>query len=520
MLELTLQASTEVKRVRAYPRQVFADCVRTGDWAAARRAGCHVVAFGERSAAVYSFEQDALAEVRVPVGPQDRVYFDVGVKRAMVVANVQLGEFTVAHLPQQGQQDAVIYATVRQCSYAGRALISCCQDPQRRQNMLVAHLGEDRQEFLITELSPPDEADDFTEPLSVVARLKHTRIIDWVDFAPSGRSVLVRDVSGAVMVYVLGQKQLVDLSPTLGNGLVVWAAPFDVIVAQEQNDMPVLVYYNPTDPEDKPQVIQVPPDGQGWALQYVDASNVRGDGKMQAPVYAVVGMQDSDRRIQLQLDQDLLLFNMLLSQREVTGAAILLTKSNCTNKNQWLRLCQIALEQHQFMVCSRCYAALGDLGLSKYSRQIANQLRSNKQQFNSDFERQTYCDAQVALLKGDLDTYDRLLVQCGKQREAIELYRDLHLHHRAEAIAPDSEKEQLYNESIEWLIQTKQSTLAAQMKAQRGDYNGALELLMSDRAYLAAFELTYKILQQSADNLPQHIVESLANSLEQSQHFL
>lgn len=39
------------------------------------------------------------------------------------------------------------------------------------------------------------------------------------------------------------------------------------------------------------------------------------------------------------LDQDLLLFNMLLATREVTGAAILLTKSQTSNKNQWLRLC-------------------------------------------------------------------------------------------------------------------------------------------------------------------------------------
>lgn len=62
------------------------------------------------------------------------------------------------------------------------------------------------------------------------------------------------------------------------------------------------------------------------------------------------------------------------------------------------------------MVCSRCYAALGDLGLSKYSRQIALRLKSVKQEFESDFIKQTYCDAQVALLKGDLDNYDRLLV--------------------------------------------------------------------------------------------------------------
>lgn len=54
--------------------------------------------------------------------------------------------------------------------------------------------------------------------------------------------------------------------------MVLWAAPFDVIVAQEAPDMPVLVYYNPTDHEDKAQIIQVPQDGQGWSLSHIDSS--------------------------------------------------------------------------------------------------------------------------------------------------------------------------------------------------------------------------------------------------------
>lgn len=69
--------------------------------------------------------------------------------------------------------------------------------------MVVAHLGEDRQEFVISELSPPEDADDFTEPMSVLARVKHTRIIDWIDISPTGKYVLIRDVSGAIMIFVI-----------------------------------------------------------------------------------------------------------------------------------------------------------------------------------------------------------------------------------------------------------------------------------------------------------------------------
>lgn len=207
ILELTLVGSSEVKRIRAYPKALFAECVRAGDWAPARSGGCYVVAYGEKSLCVYSFEADVLAELQLPLGqPNDRLYFDVGVKRVVVAANAQLGEFTVARLPAQSGQPATVFATVRQCCYASRALISCCPQAGQRGAMLAAHLGEDRQEFLITELSPPDDADDFTEPITVVARVKHSRIIDWVDISPSGRCVLIRDVSGAIMIYAIDSK--------------------------------------------------------------------------------------------------------------------------------------------------------------------------------------------------------------------------------------------------------------------------------------------------------------------------
>jgi len=86
----------------------------------------------------------------------------------------------------------------------------------------------------------------------VVCRMKHNRIIDWIDMAPSGKYVLIRDVSGAIMVFIIATQQLIDISPTLGNGVVMWATPFDVLIAQEGADSPVTVYYNPGDVEDKP----------------------------------------------------------------------------------------------------------------------------------------------------------------------------------------------------------------------------------------------------------------------------
>lgn len=50
-------------------------------------------------------------------------------------------------------------------------------------------------------MSPPDEADDFTEPIATLGRFKHTRIIDWIDISPTGKYVLIRDVSGAILIY-------------------------------------------------------------------------------------------------------------------------------------------------------------------------------------------------------------------------------------------------------------------------------------------------------------------------------
>ena len=102
--------------------------------------------------------------------------------------------------------------------------------------------------------------------MSVVTKIKHTRIIDWIDVSPTGKFVLVRDVSGALMIYSMEANAMMDLSPTLGNGCVIWASPFDVLVCQEAPDMPILVYYNPGDKDDKPSILNVPTDSQGWTL--------------------------------------------------------------------------------------------------------------------------------------------------------------------------------------------------------------------------------------------------------------
>lgn len=104
--------------------------------------------------------------------------------------------------------------------------------------------------------------------------------------------------------------------------------------------------------------------------------------------------------------------------------------------------------------------------------------------------------------------------------EAVQVYRELHLHQRAEVICSDAEREAIHQESIDWLISTKQSTLAAQLKAQRGDYRGALELLMNDRAYLSAFELVNKVQTIDANALSEHAIEALAGNLETANHFV
>lgn len=234
----------------------------------------YVIAQGEKSICVYSFDTDQMCEINLQMGQNDRLYFDVGVKRILVHANVQLGEFTVVYLPQNAQQKAITFATIRNCSYAVESLISCSPQLETKKVVVVCHLGEDRSEFVVTELSPPDEADDFTEPLSVICRMKHNRIIDWIDMAPSGKYAIIRDVSGAIMVFVIATQQLIDISPTLGNGVVMWATPFDVIIAQEAADSSVIVYYNPGDVEDKPQLINVPGDNQGWTLTSLDNSQV------------------------------------------------------------------------------------------------------------------------------------------------------------------------------------------------------------------------------------------------------
>ena len=98
-----------MKTLKAYPKQLYQDAVRSGQY----KVPCYLAGFGDRSIAIYSFEADQFYEIDIEMGTSDRLYFDVGVKRIMVVANMQLGEFTVVYLPSNVIQKPIIFATIR-----------------------------------------------------------------------------------------------------------------------------------------------------------------------------------------------------------------------------------------------------------------------------------------------------------------------------------------------------------------------------------------------------------------------
>lgn len=72
----------------------------------------------------------------------------------------------------------------------------------------------------------------------------------------SGNAVLLRDISGGVSILNITDYSITQLSTSVGNGVVQWADPFDVIVGQESPDAPLYVWYNPTDIEDAPEILQ------------------------------------------------------------------------------------------------------------------------------------------------------------------------------------------------------------------------------------------------------------------------
>lgn len=121
MLELTCAQSSEIQRIRSNSKAVFTQCQKSGQWA----KNLYVYAIGDRSICVYSFDTDIAVEIPIQLQQNDKLFFDVGVKHVIVQANMQMGEFTVIKLPQNAQQQLIVYSTIRQCSYASASLISC-----------------------------------------------------------------------------------------------------------------------------------------------------------------------------------------------------------------------------------------------------------------------------------------------------------------------------------------------------------------------------------------------------------
>lgn len=109
ILELTCSQSSEIQRIRSNSKAVFTQCQKSGHWA----KNLYVYAIGDRSICVYSFDTDIAVEIPIQLQQNDKLFFDVGVKHVIVQANMQMGEFTVVKLPQNSQQQLIVYSTIR-----------------------------------------------------------------------------------------------------------------------------------------------------------------------------------------------------------------------------------------------------------------------------------------------------------------------------------------------------------------------------------------------------------------------
>lgn len=271
-------------------------------------------------------------------------------------------------------------------------------------------------------------------------------------------------------------------------------------------------------------------DNESWSFSYVK-SNPNNFSKITAGHVKNISVQaimttPSGRQTSVSLDTNLLLFNLLLDKHDILGACQLLSalqdnNARVTNRNLWQKLCSVALDSFNFIVASRCYAALGDLPLSITAREIHERVQNAKDgEAGMTHDRMNlYCQAQIALLNSDLDKYDGLMMSCGRIDEVLTLYKELNLYSRAEKICPESMINTLRTEAIQWLINSGQMTTAGMLLAQRGDVRGALDLLIQDRSYLSAFELAKRAMTSSADPSLAPIIELLIGKLEDSHHY-
>ena len=393
--------------------------------------------------------------------------------------------------------------------YAAARLISCrVQTARNAQEQPVRRLAYLLDNCTVRVLTMADRAGAGRGRGGAVARgpiddttVSHPVKIDWLELNQRGTRLLFRDKHRGLYLADLerGTKQTL----LQHCSYVQWVPGSDVCVAQSRRQM--YVWYSV--------------DNTGDVAVHAIAGDIDSIQRQTGRTEVVV--DEGSRKSSVALDEPLIAFGSCVDRHDFQRAVGILEQfdgegdgaSASSVGSMWGQLARLAMDEGNYAVAERCYAALGDLSRAQYLHQV-NELVNMHGGDVSHYQ----VVAAVAVLNAEYKRAEGILLQHGGIEDALAMYTSLHKWQEALQLAEQRHYDglrELRKQYYQYLADTRQEELAGAVKEAEGDYQAALQLYLKGGLAVKAADL---ILAQGMHS-DSALCDRVAAQLLSSRHF-
>uniref|UniRef100_A0A0K0DN97 Intraflagellar transport protein 172 n=1 Tax=Angiostrongylus cantonensis TaxID=6313 RepID=A0A0K0DN97_ANGCA len=277
-----------------------------------------------------------------------------------------------------------------------------------------------------------------------------------------------------------------------------------IILAKFCQNTDLCSRYNPSLPD---QVTTVPIKGEV-------------EGVLRDAERTEVIVQESNAKVAYELDNVQIDFASAIDAGDLNKAATFLDHCNVDDSyTLWNKVGQLALEQNNFFIAQRCFAALGDFARAEAVFRIMELAELTAKELGADGTQSYKVRARVAQLMRKFKEAEKIYVEQNAVEEAIEMYQTLHKWDEALELAKAtnySGYEQLKANYYRALFDTGQDAKAAELKIADGDVTGAVHLYIKAKQPVQALETALNDSSLANDH---SLMTSIASQLVQSQIF-
>lgn len=228
--------------------------------------------------------------------------------------------------------------------------------------------------------------------------------MDWLELNQRGTHLLFRDKKRHLHLFNIASQE----RTTLLNycQYVQWVPASDVIVAQSRNNL--CVWYSINKPDN---VTMFPIKGE---VIDIERHNHRTE----------VIVDEGINTVSYALDEALIYFGSALEDQDYERAVQTLEPLELTPETeaQWMQLADQALVSNQLVIAERCYAALGDIGRTRFLHRVVKKATAASKEIGGDGTDSWSVRAMMAMLNKQWPVAESLLLAQGKVGRYREIY--------------------------------------------------------------------------------------------------